>query len=94
MTGFAIGCGVTIERSGFPMTTDKNIDRLISKRWPALKKKAQSEQDLERLMALLVEIDELVFNVEMKVRVKDDAGFNARAESQSIAQASRNQGAK
>lgn len=76
------------------MTTDKNMDRLISKSWPELKKKAQSEEDLERLMALLVEIDELVFNLEMKVRVKDDAGFNARAEPKSIVRASRNQGAK
>ncbi len=49
------------------MKANKNIDRLISKSWPELKKKAQSEQDLEKLMALLVEIDELLFNLEMKV---------------------------
>jgi acetoacetate decarboxylase len=75
------------------MTGDKNIDGLIPTRWPELKKRAQSEQDLEKLMTLLVEIDELLFNVEMRVRVKDDTGFNARAESQSVAQVSRNQGA-
>lgn len=75
------------------MTADKNMDRLIFIKWPELKKRAQSEQDLERLMALLVEIDDVLLNLEMRVRVKDDAGFNARAESKSVVQASRNQGA-
>ena len=75
------------------MDADKNMDRLIFIKWPELKKRAQGEQDLEKLMTLLVEIDELLFNLEMRVRVKDDTGFNTRAESKSVAQASRNQGA-
>jgi hypothetical protein len=75
------------------MDADKNMDRPIFIKWPQLKKRAQNEQDLEKLMTLLVEIDELLFNMEMRVRVKDDTGFNARAESKSVGQASRNQGA-
>jgi hypothetical protein len=76
------------------MTTDKSMDRLISKSWPELKKRAQSEQDLERLMTLFVEIDELVFNLEVRIRVMDHAGFNVRAESKSISQVSGNQASK
>jgi hypothetical protein len=73
------------------MTADKHMDRLILIGWPELKKRAQSEQDVEKLMAVLVEIDELLFSLEVKVRIQDDTRFNARAESQSVAQTSRNQ---
>ncbi len=43
------------------------IDWLVSERWPTLKKRAENENDLDKLIAILEEIDDVLFNVEMRV---------------------------
>jgi len=39
----------------------------MSERWPQLKKRAQNETQPEKLIAVLEEIDELLFSVEMRI---------------------------
>jgi len=47
----------------------KGVERLISQRWPKLKKRAQTENNLEDLIAVLEEIDDLLSNLEMRIAV-------------------------
>jgi len=49
------------------MKIQPDLDNLISERWPKLKMRAQREGNPERLIALLEEIDDLLFNVEMRI---------------------------
>jgi hypothetical protein len=49
------------------MKKRQSLDELISEQWPKLKKKAHHEKDTERLMAILEEIDDLLFKVEMRI---------------------------
>ena len=43
------------------------MEHLVLEQWPKLKKKAQGETDPERLIAILEEIDDLLFNMEMTI---------------------------
>jgi hypothetical protein len=47
----------------------KGVERLISQQWPKLKKRAQTENNLEELIAILEEIDDLLSNLEMRIAV-------------------------
>ncbi len=49
------------------MKKRQTLEELISERWPKLKKSAQQEKNTERLMAILEEIDDLLFKVEMRI---------------------------
>jgi len=49
------------------MRKQEMLDQLISKRWPKLKERAQNERNPERLIKILGEIDDLLFNVEMRM---------------------------
>ncbi|HXM68855.1 MAG TPA: hypothetical protein VN911_19155 [Candidatus Acidoferrum sp.] len=51
------------------MNSTKGVERLISQRWPKLKKRAQTENNLEELIAVLEEIDDLLSNLEMRIAV-------------------------
>jgi hypothetical protein len=48
------------------MKNKQGPERLIA-RWPKLKKRAQNEQNPEKLIAILEEIDDLLFSVEMRI---------------------------
>ena len=47
------------------MKNKQSLERLISERWPKLKKRAQIENNPEKIVAILEEIDDLLFNLEM-----------------------------
>ena len=47
------------------------VDRLISQRWPELKKWAEQETDQEALIALIEEIDDLLALLERRIAAID-----------------------
>jgi hemerythrin superfamily protein len=47
------------------------VDRLISQRWPELKKWAEQETDQEALIALIEEIDDLLVLLERRIAAID-----------------------
>lgn len=49
------------------MTHTEGIDQLICRKWPEPKKKAQSKENPEKLIAILQEIDDLLFLIEMRI---------------------------
>jgi len=49
------------------MTHTEGIDQLISRKWPELKAKAQNEENPDKLMAIVEEIDDLLFLIEMRI---------------------------
>lgn len=49
------------------MKRKKRLDLLISERWPKLKKRAQNETSPEKLIPILEEIEDLLFNLEMRL---------------------------
>lgn len=49
------------------MNSTASVDQLISKRWSKLKQKAQNENDPERLISVLEEIDDLLSNLELRI---------------------------
>lgn len=49
------------------MRNKQTAEQLMSERWPKLKKRAQDETEPEKVVAILEEIDELLFSVEMKI---------------------------
>jgi hypothetical protein len=63
------------------MRSRKIVDRLISERWPDLKKRAEQETDHEALINLIEEIDELLVHLEQRIAAIDnDMGLHAKAE--------------
>ena len=64
------------------MNSKERVERLISEQWPKLKKKAQNETDLERLIAVLEEIDDLLFSLEMTIAAQD-RNTHSRADADS-----------
>ena len=56
-----------IEETVSSMNHTKRIDQLVSKRWPKLKKKLQNEENPGKLIAILEEIDDLLFIIETRV---------------------------
>ena len=49
------------------MKNKQSLERLTSERWPKLQKRAQNEHNPEKLIAILEEIDDLLFIVEMRI---------------------------
>ena len=49
------------------MKSKRRLEQLISERWPRLKARAQHEGNPEKLVAILEEIDDLLFNIEMRI---------------------------
>jgi hypothetical protein len=48
------------------MRCTKKTDRLISERWPELKRRAENETDPAKLIPIIQEIDDLLFMLELK----------------------------
>ena len=66
------------------MKNMKELEHLVSKRWPKLKQRAQNENDPEKLIAILEEIDDLLFNLEMRIathggKMHSRAGADSRS---------------
>ena len=53
------------------MRSMKIVDRLISQRWPELKKWVEQETDQEALIAVLEEIDDLLAILERRIAAID-----------------------
>jgi hypothetical protein len=49
------------------MKNVKEIDRLIEKRWPKLKRRAQNERNPGKLITILEEIEDMLFLLEMRI---------------------------
>jgi hypothetical protein len=49
------------------MKNTQRLELVISERWPKLKKKAQRETNPEKLIGILEEIEDLLFNLEMRL---------------------------
>jgi hypothetical protein len=58
------------------MKKKQEFEKLITERWPKLKQKAQNEENPEKIIAILEEIDDLLFKVEMRI-----AAQNGRTQS-------------
>jgi hypothetical protein len=52
----------------------EKLEQLMAERWQSLKTRAQNERNAEKLMKILEEIDDLLFNVEMIVAVEYGQG--------------------
>jgi hypothetical protein len=53
------------------MKNKQELERLMSQRWPKLKQRAQHETNSEKLIAILEEIDDLLFSVEMRIAAQN-----------------------
>jgi hypothetical protein len=67
------------------MTNKLELERVLSERWPKLKKRAQHEKNPEKLIAILEEIDDLLFSVEMRIaaqsgRTRSKGGGDSRSD--------------
>ncbi len=49
------------------MKNQKRIGKLISERWPKLKNRAQNENNPEKLISILEEIDDLLSTLEVRI---------------------------
>jgi hypothetical protein len=65
------------------MKGEKNVERLIAERWPKLKKRAQIEDDPEKLIAIIEEIDDLLFMLEMRIHDPQTENMLSRANGNS-----------
>lgn len=63
-------CKIEEETAG-TMKNKEELERLMSQRWPKLKKRAQHETNPEKLIAILEEIDDLLFSVEMRIAAQN-----------------------
>jgi hypothetical protein len=52
------------------MKSAKELERLVLEKWPKLKERAQKERRPEKLIAVLEEIEDLLFNLEMRIAVQ------------------------
>jgi hypothetical protein len=69
-----LGSNVTFRRSYRMRSTNmKGAERLIAERWPKLKNKAQTERNPEKLIAILEEMDDLLFNLEMRLAAQNES---------------------
>ena len=63
------------------MNSTKGVERLMLRRWPGLKKRVQTENNPEKLIAILEEIDDLLSNLEMKIAAQNR---NARSRADTV----------
>jgi hypothetical protein len=61
----------------------KGVERLISERWPRLKYRAENERNPEKLITILEEIDDLLFNLEMRIAAQNEMHSRDHADSRS-----------
>jgi hypothetical protein len=55
------------KENDWTMKNTQAVEWLVSERWPKLKERAENEKDVEKLIAILEEIDDVLFSVEMRV---------------------------
>jgi hypothetical protein len=65
--GYKNARGKIAKENDGTMKNTQAIEWLVSERWPKLKKQAENEKDTEKLIAILEEIDDVLFSVEMRV---------------------------
>jgi|HubBroStandDraft_1064217.scaffolds.fasta_scaffold16014_5 hypothetical protein len=65
--GYRKAWGKIKEENVCTMKNKQALERLMTERWPKLKKRAQNENNPEKLIAILEEIDDLLFSVEMRI---------------------------
>jgi hypothetical protein len=53
------------------MKGKQRLEQLMSERWPKLKKRAQHERNPEKLIAILEEVDDLLFILEMRIAAQN-----------------------
>jgi hypothetical protein len=53
------------------MKNEQDLGQLMSEQWPKLKKRAQHQRNPEKLIAILEEIDDLLFNLEMRIAAQN-----------------------
>jgi hypothetical protein len=58
------------------------VEHLMSERWPKLRERAQNARNPEKLIKVLEEIDDLLFNVEMRVAAQG-GGIELRCDADS-----------
>jgi hypothetical protein len=73
------------EENVFTMKNKRALERLMEERWPKLRQKAQYEKNPEKLIAILEEIDDLLFSVEMRIAAQSGRrqardGTNSRSD--------------
>jgi hypothetical protein len=54
------------------MKNDPTLARLICEEWPTLKNKAEDETDVEKLIAVVSEIDDFLLRLEARVATSDN----------------------
>jgi hypothetical protein len=64
------------------MKNDAILERLISEEWPKLKRRAENETDVEKLIAAIREIDEFLLHLEQRVIASDENRLSANAVSE------------
>jgi hypothetical protein len=52
------------------MKSAKELERLILEEWPKLKERAERERSPQKLIAVLEEIEDLLFHLEMRIAVQ------------------------
>jgi hypothetical protein len=63
---------ITIKESISSMKNVRETERIISERWPKLKKSAMNEGDPEKLITILEEIDDLLFVLEARIKLDNE----------------------
>jgi hypothetical protein len=65
------------------MKRTKGVERLILERWPKLKYRVENEKNPEKLIAILEEIDDLLFNLEMRIAAQNEMRSRDNVDSRS-----------
>jgi hypothetical protein len=71
------------------MKNDPILARLISEEWPTLKKRAENETNVEKLIAVVNEIDDFLLRLEARVATSDKDRLKADVESKTNCRAVR-----
>ena len=74
--------GKTTQENVTTMKSKQGLEHLMSERWPKLKKRAQHERNPQKLIAVLEEIDDLLFNLEMRIAAQS-GGTASRSDTDS-----------
>jgi hypothetical protein len=61
------------------MNRTRKVERLITERWPKLKQRARTENDPDKLSAIIEEIDDLLFILEMRIVGPKTGNMHSRA---------------
>jgi hypothetical protein len=58
------------------------VERIIAEQWPKLKRKAQNETDPVKLIAIVEEIDDLLFLLEMRIAEPGTVSISLRGKTE------------